>query len=408
MDLFARCREFTLVEEIKSIDMYPYFRAVQQNEGPVVRMEGKDVIMAGSNNYLGLTAHPKVKEAAIDAIRKYGTGCSGSRYLTGTIDLHIELEDRFAKFLGYESVLLFSTGYQTALGTISALAGKGDYIISDKENHACIVNGAMLAKGGFAEFLRYKHNDVGDLEKVLSRIPESASKLLVTDGVFSVSGEIVNLPGLVAVAHKYGARVLVDDAHSVGVIGKGGRGTASHFNLTNETDLTMGTFSKTFASLGGFVAGPERVINYLKHHSPALIFSASPTPSSCGAALAALSILEEQPELVDKLIRNADKMRKAFYEAGFRIVDSPTAIVPVIVGDMETALIFWRHLYKRGIFVNAFIPPGVPPNMSMMRTSYMATHEDEHLDKILEVFVEVGKELGILGGEPQEKIMSVQ
>jgi 8-amino-7-oxononanoate synthase len=265
-------------------------------------VEGKKMIMAGSNNYLGLTANPKVKKAAEDAVHKYGTGCSGSRYLTGTLDLHIELEERLAKFLGLESVLLFSTGFQTALGILSTLAQKGDYIISDKENHACIISGAMMAKGGFAEFIRYKHNDMADLERVLATVPESAGKFIVTDGVFSVTGEIVNLPELINVAHKYGARVLVDDAHSVGVIGEGGRGTASHYNLTKETDLVMGTFSKTFASLGGFVAGPERVTNYLKHQSAAIIFSASPTPASCAATLAALDILEEQPELVDKLI----------------------------------------------------------------------------------------------------------
>lgn len=285
MDLFQKCYDFTRADEVKAKGLYPYFRPIEDNEGPVVQIEGRKVIMAGSNNYLGLTAHPAVKEAAIRAIERYGTGCSGSRYLTGTIDLHIELERRLAEFLGYESVLLFSTGYQTALGSISALVGKGDYVISDKENHASIINACMLAKGGFAEFVRYKHNDMDDLEKVLQRLPADAGKLVVTDGVFSVTGEIVDLPRLVEVAHRYGARVLVDDAHAVGVIGRGGRGTASHFGLTAETDLTMGTFSKTFASLGGFIAGPERVINYLKHHSPALIFSASPTPASVAAAL---------------------------------------------------------------------------------------------------------------------------
>lgn len=397
MDLFEKCWQFTRADQVKEMGLYPYFRSVEQNEGPVVFMEGREVVMAGSNNYLGLTAHPKVKEAAIDAIHKYGTGCSGSRYLTGTIDLHVELEQKLAAFLGYESVLLFSTGYQTALGVIAGLVSKGEYVVSDKENHACIIGGAMLAKGGFADFVRYKHNDMQDLEKVLSRLPESAPKLVVTDGVFSVSGELVHLPELIEIAHRYNARVLVDDAHAVGVIGEGGRGTASHFGVTEKTDLTIGTFSKTFASLGGFVAGPERVINYLKHHSPALIFSASPTPSSCAAALAALSILEQEPERVDRLIANADKMRKGFQEAGFNIIDSRTGIVPVLVGDVDTALVFWRKLYDRGVFVNAFIPPGVPPTMSMMRTSYMATHEDAHLDKILEVFREVGAELGLIG-----------
>ncbi len=396
MDLFQKCFEFTRADEVKEQGLYPYFRPVEENEGPVVKLEGRDVIMAGSNNYLGLTADPRVKQAAKDAIDKYGTGCSGSRYLTGTIKLHVELEQRLAAFLGYEDVLLFSTGYQTALGTISALAQKGDYVVSDKENHACIINGAMLAKGGFAHFLRYHHNDMNDLERVLQKIPEGSSILVVTDGVFSVSGELVNLPDMIAVAHRYGARILVDDAHATGVVGVGGRGTASHFGLVGQTDLTMGTFSKTFASLGGFVAGPERVMNYLKHHSPALIFSASPTPASVAAALVALDILETEPWRIDKLLANADKMRDGFKKMGFTVMDSRTGIVPVVLGDVEKTMVFWRKLYDRGVFVNAFIPPGVPPTLSMLRTSYMATHEDHHLDQILNVFHDAGRELGII------------
>lgn len=396
MDLFEKCYSFVRADEVKAMGLYPYFRAIEENEGPEVRIEGRKFIMAGSNNYLGLTAHPRVKEASMNAIKKYGTGCSGSRYLTGTVDLHIELEHKIAEFLGFESVLLFSTGYQTAIGVISTLVSKGDYIILDKENHACIVNGAMMAKGGFAEFVRYKHNDMDDLEKTLSRIPESAGKFIVTDGVFSVTGEIVDLPKLIGVAKKYGARILVDDAHAVGVIGKGGRGTPSHYGMEAETDLVMGTFSKTFSSLGGFVAGPERVTNYLKHHSPAIIFSASPTPASCAAALVSLEILIEEPWRVDKLISNSNKMRKGFKELGFTIVEHETAIVPVIVGDVDKAFLLWRKLFDLGVFVNAFIPPGVPPNMSMMRTSYMATHEDVHLEQILYAFKIAGKDLGLI------------
>lgn len=397
MDLFQKCFEFTRADEVKALNMYPYFRAVQENEGPEVMMEGRKVIMAGSNNYLGLTGHPRVREAAKRAIDKYGTSCSGSRYLTGTIDLHNELEEKFAKFLGYESVLLYSTGYQTALGVVSGLVQRGDYVISDKENHACIVNGALLAKGATADFVRYKHNDMADLERVLAKIPDTAGKFIVTDGVFSVTGSIVNLPELIKVAKKYNARVMVDDAHATGVVGVGGRGTASHFGLTAEADMTMGTFSKTFASLGGFVAGPERVINYLKHNSPALIFSASPTPASCASALEALAILEEQPELITKLVSNAAYARKGLRERGFQVLDNQTGIVPVIVGSLENALMYWRQLYDRDVFVNAFIPPGVPPNMSMMRTSYMASHEQHHLDRIIETFDEVGNVLGFRG-----------
>ncbi|MGE5480679.1 MAG: aminotransferase class I/II-fold pyridoxal phosphate-dependent enzyme [Chloroflexota bacterium] len=396
MDLFEKCYSFTRADEVKAAGLYPYFHAIEENEGPVVHIGGRKVVMAGSNNYLGLTAHPHVRQAAKDSVDKYGTGCSGSRYLTGTLDLHNILEERLAKFLGFESVLLFSTGYQTALGIISTLAQKGDVVIGDKENHACIVSGAMMAKGAFVDFKRYKHNDMEDLERQLKTIPESAGKFIVSDGVFSVTGEILNLPEMIRIARKYGARFLIDDAHATGVIGVGGRGTASHYGLTEQTDLVMGTFSKTFASLGGFVAGPERVTNYLKHNSPAIIFSASPTPQSCASALAALDILEQQPELVDKLKANADYMRKGFRELGFNVIDSETAIVPVLVGDVDKAFVCWRKLFDRGVFVNAFIPPGVPPNMSMMRTSYMASHEKEHLDFILEQFQAVGKELGLI------------
>ena len=396
MDLFEKCRNFTRADDIKAMGLYPYFRPLQENEGPVVQMEGRKIIMAGSNNYLGLTTHPKVKEAAIEAVKKFGTGCSGSRYLTGTIDLHVKLEEELAKFFGKESALLFSTGYQTAQGIIPTLVQKGEYVISDRDNHACIVAGNLMAKGAFAEFVRYKHNDIQDLEKTLSRLPLDAGKLVVTDGVFSTTGEIVDLTKVVEMCRKYNARILVDDAHSVGVIGKGGRGTASHFNLENEVDLTMGTFSKTFASLGGFVVGEAKVINYLKHHSSALIFSASPTPASVAAALAALEILKAEPERVDKLISNASKMRKGFKELGFKIIENETAIVPVIIGDDMKSFLFWKELYDNGVFVNVFISPGVPQGLQMMRTSYMATHEDIHLEQILDAFKKAGQKLGII------------
>jgi len=396
LDLFTKCLEFTRADEVKAAGFYPYFRPIEENEGPVVQIEGKKVVMAGSNNYLGLTAHPKVKEAALKAVEKYGTGCSGSRYLTGTLDLHIQLEERLAKFFNSEAVLLFSTGYQTAQGIIPTLVQRGDYVISDKDNHACIVAGNLMAKGATADFVRYKHNDMDDLERVVSRLPEKGGKLIVSDGVFSTGGEIVDLPRLNKIAKKFGARILIDDAHSVGVIGKGGRGTASEFNLESEIDMTMGTFSKTFASLGGFVAGPERVINFIKHTSAALIFSASPTPAAVAAAIAALDILEAEPERVDKLIRNANKMRKELSLAGFNVIEGRTAIVPVIVGDDLLAFQMWRKLYDYGVFVNVFISPGVPPGRQMMRTSYMSSHEEEHLDFIVETFKKAGKELGLI------------
>lgn len=396
MDLFTKCFEFTRADEIKALGVYPYFRPIEENEGPVVQIEGRKIIMAGSNNYLGLTGHPKVVEAAIKAVEKYGTGCSGSRYLTGTLDLHIELEEKLAKFFNVESVLLFSTGYQTAQGVIPTLVGRNEYIISDKDNHACIMAGNLMAKGAMGNFLRYKHNDMDDLQKVIEKVPIEAAKFIVSDGVFSTGGEIVDLPRLNEIAKKYKARIMIDDAHSVGVIGKGGRGTASEFNLEGQIDLTMGTFSKTFASLGGFVAGPERVINFIKHYSLALIFSASPTPASVAAALAALDILEKEPERVQKLISNANFMRKNLKEKGFNVIEGRTGIVPVIVGNDELAFKMWRLLYDSGVFVNVFISPGVPEGRQMMRTSYMATHEKEHLDEIIHLFEKAGKAIGLI------------
>ncbi len=396
VDLFYKAYSFTRADDVKATGYFPYFRPIEENEGPVVMIEGRKTIMAGSNNYFGLTADPRVKSAAIKAVERYGTGCSGSRYLTGTLKIHLELEERLAHFFGAEACLLFSTGYQTGQGIISTLVQKGEYVVSDRDNHASIVAGNLMAKGAFAEFVRYKHNDMADLEAKLSTIPHAAPKLVVSDGVFSTYGTIVNLPDLVATAKRHNARILIDDAHATGVIGKGGRGTASQFSLEKEVDLTMGTFSKTFASLGGFVFGERRVVDYIKHTSPALIFSASPTPASVAAALASLDILEKEPERMHRLVANADKMRKGFKEMGFRIIDGKTAIVPVIIGEETMTFRFWRGLFDAGVFVNAFVPPGVPPNMCMLRTSYMATHEDHHLNRILEIFSDIGKKLGLI------------
>jgi len=396
MDLFQKCYSFTRADEVKALGLYPYFRAIEQNEGPVVNIEGRPIIMAGSNNYHGLTIHPKVMEAAHNALKQYGTGCSGSRYLTGTLDLHIRLEEKLADFLGKEAVLLYSTGYQTPQGIIPTLAQKGEYVISDKDNHASIVAGNLMAKGSFVEVKRYQHNDMESLENVLKALPLEVGKLVVSDGVFSTTGEIVNLPELVKICKKYNARIMIDDAHSTGVIGKGGRGTASEFGLDKEVDMIMGTFSKTFASLGGFVGSEKSVINYLKHHSSSLIFSASPTPASVAAAEAALEILKAEPERVTRLAKNAAKMRKGFKEMGFRTLEGRTPVVPVILGDDMLVFQFWRKLFDAGVFVNAFVSPGVPPNMSMLRTSYMATHEDKHLDRILEIFGDIGREMGII------------
>jgi 8-amino-7-oxononanoate synthase len=396
LDIFQKCVDYTLADEVKKQGLYPYFHAFQENEGPVVIIEGRKVIMAGSNNYLGLTTRPRVQEAAKKAIDKYGTGCSGSRYLTGSVDLHFELEERLAKFMGKEACMTYSTGFQTALGVISTLVQHDEYVISDRDNHACIVTGTFISKGQAAELVRYKHNDMNHLEAVVSRLPLDAPKLIVSDGVFSTSGDIVDLPGMVDVAKRYNARIMVDDAHAMGVIGKGGRGTASHFGLDDDVDLTMGTFSKTFASLGGFVVGDRSVINYLQHNSPAFIFSASPTPASVAAAIEALKILEEEPELVGKLINNADYVRKGLKNLGFKVYENKTAIVPVIIGDTMKTLLFWKKLFAAGVYANAFVRPGVPPGNEMLRTSYMATHERHHLERIVELFGEIGKELGVI------------
>lgn len=396
--LFQKCYNFTRADEVKAAGIYPYFNPIEESEGPVVDMNGKRIIMAGSNNYLGLTSHPKVKEAAINAINKYGTSCSGSRYLTGTIDLHNELEAKLAKFVGKEAALLFSTGYQAGQGVIAPLMGRHDKIISDKDNHASIQTANMLAKGTFGtDILRYHHNDMEDLEKKLNTIKDiDGGKFIVTDGVFSGFGDIPDLPSIVKLANEHGAQTLVDDAHAFGVIGEGGRGTASEFGLTDQVDLIVCTFSKTLASLGGFVAGEERVINYLKHHSPALIFSASPTPASVASALAALEILQEQPELVKKLNFNAEYVRSGLKDMGYDIYPSRTAIVSAILSSDVKGFQLWKGLFEAGIFVNVFVPPAAPPGMAMMRNSFMASHEVEHLDIILDTYKKIGKQIGLI------------
>jgi 8-amino-7-oxononanoate synthase len=396
LDLFQKCYDFTRADEVKAAGLYPYFRPVQQNDGPVVIMEGRRVIMCGSNNYLGLTAHPKVKEAAIEAVKKYGTGCSGSRYLNGTLEIHVELEKKLAEFFQREDCLIFSTGYQTAQGVIPTLVQKGDYVFTDKDNHASIVAGYLMARGMSADYVRYKHNDMEDLERVVSRVPDDTAKLIVSDGIFSSTGTIVNLPDLVKVAKKHNARILIDDAHAAGIIGVGGRGTASHYNLVKETDMTFGTFSKTFASLGGYLVGDHKVINYIRHFATSLIFAASPTPASTASALAALEVLKAEPERITRLHANARKMREGLKNLGFNIVTGDSAVVPIIVGDDVLALTFTMELFKAGVFVNAFIRPVVQPGMQMVRTSYMATHEDSHLEEALSIFKSVGTKLGII------------
>jgi 8-amino-7-oxononanoate synthase len=394
--IFNKCKEYTRNYEVQEAGLYPYFRPIQESEGPVVLMEGRHVVMAGSNNYLGLTAHPKVKEAAIKAIEKYGTSCSGSRFLTGTIDLHINLENKLAKFMGKEAALLFSTGFQAGQGVIVPLVGRKDYILSDRDNHASIVAGNMMAVSMGTEVIRYKHTDMEDLETRLSKLPAETDKIIATDGVFSTFGTITDLKTLNEIAKKYNAAVMVDDAHGFGVLGPEGKGTSHMFGVSDDIDLIVCTFSKTLASLGGFVVGDEQVINYLKHKSPALIFSASPTPASVAAADAALDILIEQPELATKVVANAQFIRDGLRSLGFNVPEGQTAIVPVLIGDDDRTFLFWRKLYDEGVFVNAFISPATPPGMQMLRTSYMASHEKSQLEFILDKFEKVGKVVGHL------------
>ncbi len=395
-DLFKKCYDFTLADEIKALGIYPFFHPIEETEGPVVSFAGRKLIMAGSNNYLGLTADERVKEASIKAIKKYGTSCSGSRYMTGTVNLHIELEEKLAVFFEKERSLLFSTGYQTGQGVIPTLVQRGEYVICDKDNHASLVAASIMAVGQSAKFVRYAHNSMDDLEKVLQTIPDDAGKLIVADGVFSVSGEILELPRLVELAKEYGARILLDDAHAVGVIGRDGRGTPSEFNLVEQVDLMMGTFSKTFGSLGGYVVGERDVIDFIKHNASSLIFSASPTPASVAAVLTSLEILKSEPELIERLIVNTDYVRQGFDAAGFKLMPSRTAIVSVIIGDQMKTMVFWKKLFDAGVYVNAFIRPGVMPGHEALRTSFMATHEKEHLDKVITEFCTIGKELGII------------
>jgi len=395
-DLFKKCYDFTLADDVKAQGVYPFFHPIDETEGPVVSFGGRKLIMAGSNNYLGLTSDERVKQASINAIKKYGTSCSGSRYMTGTVNLHIELEEKLADFFEKERCLLFSTGYQTGQGVIPTLVQRGEYVVSDRDNHASLVAATIMAVGQSAKLVRYHHNNMDDLERVLKTIPEDAGKLIVSDGVFSVSGEIVDLPRLVELAKKYHARILIDDAHGVGVIGRNGRGTPSEFGLVDEVDMVMGTFSKTFGSLGGYVAGERAVINYIKHNASSLIFSASPTPASVAAVLASLEIMKEEPELMERLISNTDYVRQGLKNAGFRLMPSRTAIVSVIIGDQMKTLTFWKKLFDAGVYVNAFIRPGVMPGMEALRTSFMATHEKEHLDKVITEFCTIGKELEII------------
>ncbi|MDA8169999.1 MAG: pyridoxal phosphate-dependent aminotransferase family protein [Nitrospiraceae bacterium] len=391
-DLFEKCRRFTKAREVMEAGLYPYFRTIESAQDPVVYMNGKRMIMVGSNNYLGLTNHPKVKEAAIEAVKKYGTGCAGSRFLNGTLDIHVALEEKLARFMRKEAALVFSTGFQVNLGVISSLIGKDDMVVIDKMDHASIIDGCRLSHG---EVKKFRHNDVADLERVLSGSAGTPA-LVVIDGVFSMEGDIAKLPGILEVTHRYGARLMVDDAHGIGVLGKTGRGTAEHFGLENEVDLIMGTYSKSLASIGGFIAGSENTIHYIKHFARALIFSASPPPASVAAVSAALDIIEREPERLVRLREITRRMIKGFKDMGFEIGPTETPIVPVMVGENETAFRMAMMLQEEGVFANVAVSPAVPNGKALIRTSYMATHTDEHLETVLNAFSKVGKSLGII------------
>jgi 8-amino-7-oxononanoate synthase len=385
MDLFDKCQQFTAAKEAQAAGLYPYFIPLTDSEGTEVTVGDHHLIMVGSNNYLGLTSHPKVRQAAIDATRRYGTSCTGSRFLNGTLELHLELERRLADFIGVEAALVFSTGYQTNVGTISALVGRGDFVITDKDDHASIVDGCRLS---FGEMRRFRHNDMAHLERVLAGLPEDVGKLVVVDGIFSMGGDIAPLPEIIPLCQEYGARLMVDDAHSIGVLG-GGRGTAAHFGCTDQVDLTMGTFSKSFASLGGFIAGAGEVVHYIQHHARSLIFSASMPPASAAATLAALGVMEEEPERIARVNQIGERMRVELRRLGFNVGTSETPIIPIIIGDDMRTFFIWKLLYEAGIYTNAVISPAVPPESALLRTSYMATHTDEQLDRVVEAFTQV-------------------
>ena len=389
-DLFNKCESFTLADEYKKMGIYPYFHTLESRQDVEVIMEGKRRIMLGSNNYLGLTTHPEVIEAGIKAFEQYGSGCSGSRFLNGTLGLHLELEEELAKFLGKEEVITFSTGFQTNLGIISAIVGRTDYVICDKENHASIYDGCKLSYG---KMLRYNHNSMEDLEKQLQKVPDMCGALIVTDGVFSMGGDVALLPEICALAKKYGARVMVDESHAVGVIGKGGRGTASFFGLEDQVDIYMGTFSKSLASLGGFMAASERVVNFVRHTSRPFIFSASMTPASCVTALTALKILEREPERVERLSQLSAYAKAGIKARGMEVRDAntptPIPIIPIYTYDAVRTLTKAKELYDAGVFVNSTLPPAVAPNECLLRTSYMATHTEALLDEAMDIMKEV-------------------
>lgn len=393
VQIFEKCRQFVKAKEVQAAGLYPYFKPISDSEDTAVVIEGQKRIMLGSNNYLGLTHHPMVLEAASRALSRYGSGCTGSRFLNGTLDLHLQLEHALAEFLGKEECLVFSTGYQANLGLISGLISRGEVVYLDKLDHASIVDGAKMSYG---DTLRFQHGDLDGLDRMIERTKNARGAMIIVDGVYSMEGDIANVPELARIAKKHGLALTLDDAHSIGVLGPNGEGTAAHFGMTDDVDLIAGTFSKSLASIGGFVAGSENVIHYLKHHSRPLIFTASLPPANTAGVLAALEVMKREPERRTQLWANTRRLHEGMRSLGYDIGETETPIVPVLIGPMETTFVFWRKLFDAGVFTNPVMPPAVPPSQCRLRTSLMATHTFDQIDFCLDQFSRIGKELGVI------------
>ena len=395
MDLFAKAERFHRANDLRAVGLYPYFRAVGESHGGTrVVIDGRELVMAGSNNYLGLTHDPRVIKAAQDALAEFGTGCTGSRFLNGTLKLHEEFESKLAAFLGKEAAITSGTGFQTNVGAIECIAHRDDVIFGDRDNHASLIDGCRLS---YAKHRKYRHNDMEDLERLLQQtpVPKGGGRLIVTDGVFSMLGDLAPMPELVRLAKQYDARIMLDDAHAVGAVGPNGRGTAEHFDVMDDVDLIVGTFSKSFACLGGFVAGAKEIIDFIKHTSRSVIFSASMTPASVATVMACLEIIESEPERRQRLWENVEFMEKGLGELGFDVIAGGGPILSVVIGEEQPTLEFNRLLFEQGVFVNPVITPAVPPGMGLLRTSYMATHTREDLDRVLAAFRTVGEQLRV-------------
>ena len=395
--LFDKCTAFTRADELKALGLYPYLRVIETGQDTEVRVNGQRMLMLGSNSYLELTTHPVIKARAAAAIQQYGSGCAGSRFLNGTLPIHLELERRLAALVGKEAALVFPTGFQTNTGVVASLVHPGEFVLVDKYIHACVLDGCALGQG---TLVRYNHNDMTDLEDKLSRLPEEANKLIVTDGIFSMEGDLCDLPGITGLAQAFGAQVMVDDAHGIGVLGPGGAGTAAHFGLTGQVDLIMGTFSKSLAAIGGFIAGSERVINYLMHNARPFLFSASAAPASVAAVLAALEVMAREPERFERLWTNARFLNEGLERLGFATGKSASPIIPILVGDWQRCLQVWKFLQEQGIFVNPVLPPAVPPGHCLIRLSVTAGHTRQQLATALEALGQAGRRFGLLEGRP--------